>query len=89
VIQEKKFESEFVYDLIKNPPESVLIAADEIGNYLKNYLLKIYDDSNISNALKNLAKSLESDPRPWHAETPEIQQFIEDPSKLNFKRLLP
>ena len=84
----RKFESEFVYDLIKNPPESVLIAADEIGNYLKNYLLKIYDDSNISNALKNLAKSLESDPRPWHAETPEIKQFINDPSKLNFKKLM-
>jgi len=55
---------------------------------LKNYLLKIYDDSNISNALKNLAKSLDSDPRPWHAETPEIQQFINDPSKLNFKKLM-
>lgn len=84
----RKFESEFVYALIKNPPKSILIAADKIGNYLKNLLLKIYNDSDISNALKNLAKSLESDPRPWHAETPEIQQFIKDPSKLNFEKLM-
>ena len=84
----RKFESEFVYALIKNPPKSILIAADKIGDYLKNYLLNSYDESELTNALKNIAKSLEADPRPWHVETPEIQQFITDPSKLNFEKLM-
>lgn len=84
----RKFESEFVYALVKNPPESILIAADKIGDYLKNYLLDIYNDSELTNALKNLAKKLNSDPRPWHAETPEIQNFIKDPSKEKFEKLM-
>lgn len=84
----RKFESEFVYALVKKPPKSIINAADKVGDYLKNYLLNSCDESDLSIKLTELANALDSDPRPWHAETPEIQNFIKDPSKINFEKLM-
>jgi hypothetical protein len=84
----RKFESEFVFSLVQNPPKSILNAADKVGDYLKNYLLSSYNEPDLSIKLTELANALDSDPRPWHTETPEIQNFIKDPSKENFEKLM-
>lgn len=40
-----------------------------------------------STILVNVVEIMKSDPRPWHAETPEVGAFIENPSFDNFDKM--
>jgi RTX toxin RtxA len=84
----RKFESEFVFHLIKNPTESILNAADKIGEHIQNQIFAIENPVTARAQLEKLSLALKSDPRPWHAEVPELQLFIENPSINNFKKMM-
>lgn len=84
----RKFESEFVFNLIKNPPESILKAADKVGEHIQNQILAIKNPSKARAQLKKLALAIKADPRPWNAEVPELKRFIENPSTKNFKKMM-
>ncbi len=80
----RKFESELVLELVKNPPDSVLNAAEKIAAYLTSDFLHRADPSFLSTKLDLLAAAISGDRRPWHSEVPELEAFVNNPSKENF-----
>ena len=84
----RKFESEFVHALIKNPPAGTLEATRKIGQAL----LADFDKEHAPGApgteatLRKLAASI--DLRPWSAETPDVEKFMKDPTRDNLKAML-
>ena len=84
----RKFESELAHELIKTPPSSVISAAAKTGEFLKNLFLVRLSASPDGDHLSALAEAMSKDARPWQAETPEIGQFIEAPSKANFELMM-
>ena len=83
----RKFESEFVFSLTKNTPESVKQAASATNKWLLDQVTKLPPTAQ-AGFIKNLADNLSHDPRPWHAETPDVAQFLAQPTIETLKELL-
>ncbi|MFM8796039.1 MAG: hypothetical protein ACKOFK_04640 [Betaproteobacteria bacterium] len=45
-------------------------------------------DAKVQQRIQDLAKDLKKDPRPWHAEVPEVADFIADPTAAKLDALL-
>jgi len=84
----RRFESEFVQALIKNPPPATIDATRKIGQALFADFGKVHqlDDPGTSETLKKLAASMP--PRPWFSEVPDVKKFKEEPTYENLKAML-
>ena len=84
----RKFESELVHELIKSPPDSIKNAALETGHFLKNSVTDQLSPEALDERLSAIAEAIAKDPRPWLAETPEIKQFVDAPTREHFEKMM-
>ncbi len=87
----RKFETEFINELVKNPPHSVLMSAYKTGNFLLNgveNMARTTHPAQLNSLLQTFANNLRDDPRPWAVKTPEIQAFVNNPTIENLRPLL-
>ncbi|WP_156425863.1 hypothetical protein [Herbaspirillum rubrisubalbicans] len=84
----RKFESEFVHILVKNPPAGTIEVTRKIGQALLNDFDKIHASGTLATetTLKKIADSIEL--RPWTAQAPDLERFKEDPTYSNLKSVL-
>lgn len=83
----RQFESALVHELVKQPPAPVLKAALQTGDFLYRQIAALPPQAQ-AETLKNLAYNLGHDPRPWHAETPDVARFLAKPDMANLKAML-
>lgn len=83
----RAFESALVSKLIAHPPASVVSASAAIGHHLYDQIAGL-DPALRQICLSNLASYLSHDPRPWHAETPDVDRFLASPTMANLEELL-
>jgi len=83
----RQFESALVHELIKQPPAPVLQAAAQTGDFLFRQIKSLPPQAQ-AETLKNLAYNLGHDPRPWHAETPDVARFLAKPDMDNLQAML-
>jgi hypothetical protein len=75
----RKFESEFVFALAQSTPPGIKSSAAKTGRWLFEQIQQLPKDEK-SAFIKKLAENLAHNPRPWHAETPDIGAFIAKPN---------
>jgi hypothetical protein len=83
----RQFESALVHEMVKHPPATVLKAAAQTGDFLVRHFASLPPDVQ-GKALAKLADNLGHDPRPWHAETPDVGRFLAQPSMANLAAML-
>lgn len=86
----RKFDTEFINVLVKNPPAQLLANARKTGIHLINdmeYLARL-NPLYHKKFLKALAQHLHEDIRPWAVKTPEVQVFINNPTMHNLRPML-
>ncbi|MDI9331520.1 MAG: hypothetical protein QM527_09460 [Alphaproteobacteria bacterium] len=83
----RQFESALVHELVKNPPHPVINAALQTGSFLFKHVSGLPPEAQ-QNFLKQLARNLSLDPRPWHAETPDVAKFLAQPDMAHLKAML-
>ena len=84
----RKFESDFIHILVKNPPGGTIEVTQKIGQALLNDFDKIHASGALSTetTLKRIAESIEL--RPWTALAPDLEKFREEPTYSNLKSML-
>ena len=84
----RKFESEFIHILVKNPPFGTIEVTRKIGQALLNDFDKMHASGALSTetTLKRIAESIEL--RPWTALTADLEKFREEPTYSNLKSML-
>ena len=87
----RKFDSEFAHSLVNDPPPALLENTRRLGEMVADHLESVKatrPDLDIDGFLKHVASVLDSDPRPWHGETPEVETFLREPTTDNLRRAL-
>jgi len=95
----RKFDSEFVHELVKNPPAPVMEATRKIGQALldsidQEFVIKPDSAEHNKNytillrtrACRNVAKNMNV--RPWINEAPDLKKFLDAPTYEGLKAML-
>ena len=78
-IYARKFESVIARELVNDPPEGVLRLSQRLNAEVQTYLDGL-SSSNRAKVVKDVAKLVRKDVRPWHALKPAVDSFIKHPS---------
>lgn len=82
------FESAVGKHLVDRPSPKMLEAASVINTFMLNHMMTPQKHYTVEQNIEILAKALKKDSRPWHAEVPQLQNFLNQPSSATLKKLL-
>jgi RTX toxin RtxA len=78
-IYARKFESVIARELVNDPPEGVLRLSQRLNAEVQTYLDGL-SSTDRAKVVKDVAKLVRKDVRPWHALKPAVDSFIKHPS---------
>lgn len=84
----RMFESTVGKQLAEKPSAKMLQTASAINAFLLNHMLTPQKNYTIEQNIEGLAKALKKDVRPWHAEVPQVQDFLSQPNADTLRNLL-
>jgi len=84
----RMFESTVAKHLVDHPSAQMLQTASVVNKFLLSHMLTPQKHYTVDDNIKTLAASLKKDARPWHAEVPMIQDFLNNPSVDTLRTLL-
>jgi hypothetical protein len=84
----RMFESALGKALVDQPAPTMLAAADAVNRYLLQHMLTDQKHYTSDHNIQSLAEALKKDPRPWHAEVPQLQAYLQQPSAQTLSALL-
>jgi len=82
------FETALVKHLADHPTPHMLETAAVINKFLLQQALTPRENRTPESDIVSLAEALKKDARPWHAEVPEIQDFLNAPNEETLSVLL-
>jgi hypothetical protein len=82
------FETALAKHLADHPTPHMLQTAAAINKFLLRQALTPRANQTPESDIQSLAEALKKDARPWHAEVPEIQDFLNEPTEKTLRALL-
>jgi len=83
----RTFESLLAEDLVRDPPEGILNAAQELGKGVLDTLASLNPEQKAS-IIEGIAKQVRGDWRIWYGQSPTIKEFARNPSMETLKACL-
>ena len=84
----RMFESAVGKHLVDHPSAQMLQTACVVNKFLLSHVLTPQKHYTVDANIKTLAEHLEKDARPWHAEVPLVQDFLNQPNVDTLRALL-
>jgi len=82
------FETALAKHLADHPTPDMLETAAVVNKFLLRQALTPRENRTPDSDIHSLAEALKKDARPWHAEVPEIQSFLNEPNEETLRALL-
>ena len=84
----RMFESAVGKHLVEHPSAQMLQTAAVVNKFLLSHMLTPQKHYTVESNINTLAEHLKKDARPWHAEVPAIQGFLNQPNVDTLRALL-
>ncbi len=84
----RMFESSVGKHLVEHPSAQMLQTAAVINKFLLSHMLTPQKHYTVESNINTLAEHLQKDARPWNAEVPAIQDFLNQPNVDTLRALL-